>query len=134
MTDRYPIVLFDGVCGLCDGFITWLLQRDQAAVFRVAPLQGETAARYVSPQRASDPASWAIVLVEDDAVFERSDAILRIATRLGGWAQLAAPLRLVPRVLRDAAYGVIARNRYRWFGQRDTCRLPTPALRDRFLP
>jgi len=127
-------VLFDGVCGLCDGFVAWLLRRDRAGVFKVAPLQGETAVRYVSPRHASDPEAWSIVLVEDGAVFEQSDAVLRIVARLGGVLRLAALLRFFPRVLRDAVYGVIARNRYRWFGKRDACRVPSSEERERFLP
>lgn len=131
---RHPIVLFDGVCGLCDGFVTWLLRRDRAGIFRVAPLQGETALRHVSPHHASDPETWSILLVEDGRVLQRSDAVLRIVPQLGGMFRLAALLRFIPRVLRDAVYNVIARNRYRWFGKRDACRVPTAAERKRFLP
>ena len=125
-----PVILFDGVCNLCDASVQFVLDHDRAAHFRFAPLQSETARRLVG-DRAT--ALDSIVLVEDGRVYDRSTAALRIARRLdGAWPALAAFL-VVPRPLRDVVYDWIARNRYRWFGTRDACRLPTPDTAARFL-
>lgn len=129
-----PIVFFDGVCGLCNGSVDWLMARDRRSVLRFAPLQGETALRTLgAPQ--GDPESWSMVLVDETGRYWRSEAAIRIVRHLGGpWALVGRVLGAVPRGLRDAAYRWIARNRYRYFGKHETCRLPTPAERARFLP
>jgi predicted DCC family thiol-disulfide oxidoreductase YuxK len=129
-----PIVFFDGVCGLCNASVDWLLTRDRRAILTFAPIQGETAARTLGKQD-DDPESWSMVLVDDTGRYERSDAAIGIARHLGGpWALAGRLVGVVPRGLRDAAYRWIARNRYRWFGRHDTCRIPSPAERARFLP
>jgi len=126
-----PVIYFDGYCGLCNGFVDFVLARDRARRFRFAPLQGTTArARFGDPGDV-DPTT--ILLEEAGAVFERSTAALRIITALGGFWRLAGLLRLVPRFIRDAVYDWIARNRYGWFGKRDSCRLPSPEERAVFL-
>jgi len=124
-------VLFDGVCNLCNASINFVIDRDAEAVFRFAPLQSDVGRALVAECGLVDEDS--IVLVEDGRCYVRSDAALRIARRLDGAWRLLGVLRIVPRPLRDAAYRVIARYRYRWFGKQDACRLPTPDLRVRFL-
>jgi predicted DCC family thiol-disulfide oxidoreductase YuxK len=125
------VIYFDGVCGLCNRFVDFVLARDVKRRFRFAPLQGSTATRRFGAAGAVDPAT--ILLEEDGAVYERSTAALRIIARLGGIWKVAALLRLVPRPIRDAVYDWVARNRYAWFGKRDTCRLPTHEERAAFL-
>ena len=126
-----PVIYFDGYCGLCNGFVDFVLARDRARRFRFAPLQGTTArARFGDPGDV-DPTT--ILLEEEGTVFQRSTAALRIITALGGIWRLAGLLRLVPRFIRDAVYDWIARNRYGWFGKRDSCRLPSPEERAVFL-
>jgi predicted DCC family thiol-disulfide oxidoreductase YuxK len=125
------VVYFDGVCGLCNGFVDFVLQRDRGRRLRVATLQGATAAGRFGPA-AGDPAS--IVYEEDGVILERSAAVLRILGRLGGPWSLFAFFGLVPRPLRDWVYDWVARHRYGWFGRRDTCRLPTAEERAFFLP
>ena len=126
-----PVIYFDGYCGLCNGFVDFVLARDRARRFRFAPLQGTTArARFGDPGDV-DPTT--ILLEEEGTVFERSTAALRIIAALGGIWRLAGLLRLVPRFIRDAVYDWVARNRYGWFGKRDTCRLPSPEERAVFL-
>ena len=128
----HPVVLFDGVCNLCNASVTFLIDRDSEALFRFAPLQSDVGQALVS--RCELEGEDSIVLVEEDGrCYVRSEAALRIARRMdGAWPLLSAFL-LLPRPLRDAAYRFIARNRYRWFGRQDACRLPTPDLRARFL-
>ena len=124
-------VFFDGYCGLCNGFVDFVLARDRERKFRFAPLQGSTSiARFGDPGDV-DPST--IILEEDGIVFERSTAALRIISRLGGAWGMVAVLGLVPRPIRDAVYDWVARHRYGWFGKRDTCRIPTPEERAVFL-
>ena len=125
------IVFFDGVCGLCNRFVDRLLRVDPKGLLRFAPLQGSTAHERL-PAGMAD-AMESIVYLRDGVVLQRSDAALRILVDLGGWRVLYRALFIVPRFLRDAVYAWIARNRYRWFGKRDACRLPTPEERARFM-
>jgi predicted DCC family thiol-disulfide oxidoreductase YuxK len=129
------VILFDGVCNLCNGTVQFVVDRDPGEYFRFAALQSEAAARLLDarghPPIVGDPDS--IVLVEGERVYTHSDAALRIATKLSGAWKLFAVFLVVPRVVRDVVYRFIARNRYRWFGRSETCRVPTPALRARFL-
>jgi predicted DCC family thiol-disulfide oxidoreductase YuxK len=127
-----PIVFFDGVCGLCNRFVDLLLRADRRGVLRFAPLQGETARRMLPPLEG-EPSAWTVVFLDERGVQVRSDAVLAIAARLGGAMGLLAWLRVVPRGLRDRTYRFVARHRYRWFGQREGCRVPSAADRERFL-
>jgi len=128
-----PVLFFDGVCGLCNRFIDFVITRDRAAVFRFAPLQGETA-RDQLPE-ADVRVINTMVLRDEQGVFRKSTAAVRVLMRLGGvWRILGGALWLVPRPLRDAGYSLVARNRYAIFGKKETCRIPTAAERGRFLP
>ncbi len=129
------VVLFDGVCNLCNGTVQFILDRDPAGYFRFAALQSEAGSKALAAHGRAAPAGEpeSIVLIEGDRVYDRSDAALRIARRLGGAWSLLYAFIVVPRVVRDAVYRFIARNRYRWFGRTEECRVPTPELRARFL-
>lgn len=133
--DAHPVVLFDGVCNLCSASVQFIIDRDPRAHFRFAALQSPVAARLLAEHGAVLPGGEpeSVLLLEDGVLFERSEAALRIARRLRGPVRLLAPLLSLPHGLRDRAYRFIARNRYRWFGKAESCRLPTPALRARFL-
>lgn len=125
------IVFFDGVCGLCNSFVDRLLRVDRKGRLRFAPLQGSTA-RERLPAGMAD-AMESVVYLRDGVVIQRSDAALWILIDLGGWRALYRALFIVPRFVRDGVYAWIARNRYRWFGKREACRLPTSEERLRFL-
>jgi len=132
------LVLYDGVCGFCDGAVRWLLEHDPAGRLSFAPLQGETTARLrrLHPEIPIDLET--LVLVESapgrSRVFLRSDAIWRVCAELAGpWRWLAC-LRWLPRSLSDYGYGHFARRRYRWFGRLEACRVPDAAERGRFWP
>lgn len=128
---KQQILFFDGVCNLCNAFVDFLIQRDKEAKFTFAPLQGETAARLLP---AHIPAQLkSVVLYQDGKTWEKSDAALVVLTELGGIWGLAKIFWLLPRVFRDAIYEFVAANRYKLFGKRETCRLPTPAEKSRFL-
>ncbi len=127
-----PAVLFyDGVCGLCDRTVRFVLRHDRRRRFRFAPLQSpyarEALARHGRDARQLDT----VALLLGEHLLEKSDAVGAILRELGGGWRLLALLRLLPRGLRDAAYDFVARHRYRWFGQYAACPLPSPELRER---
>ena len=134
-----PIILYDGVCGLCNRFVQFLLKHDKQARLRFASLQSEFAERVLT-RHGIDPKDLDTVQVvvnyerPDERVLGRSDAILRAGNELGmPWNVLATIARIVPRALRDVVYFFVARNRYRVFGKYETCMLPDPNQRHRFL-
>jgi predicted DCC family thiol-disulfide oxidoreductase YuxK len=129
----HPIMLFDGVCNLCSGSVQFIIPRDPEGRFRFASLQSEAGERLLAELRIDRRVLDSVVVVEDGRWSKESDAILRIAWLLGGPWKTLAVFRLIPRPLRDWAYRVVARNRYRWFGKKEACWLPTPELRARFL-
>jgi len=130
---NHPILFFDGVCGLCNWFVDLLLKADRQDRFRFAPLQGDTAQRMLGLQdQYGGPNSF--VFHEKERSYEQSNAVLLALRRLGGVWRLVAMLYVFPRPLRDFVYRIVARNRYRWFGKRDVCRVPTPEEQERFLP
>jgi len=131
--DRKAVVLFDGVCNFCNGSVQFVMPRDPAGYFHFATLGSEPAARVLEAAHVHGPLPDSMVLVEDEQVFTRSDAALRIARRLTFPWPLFWGFVVVPRALRDAAYDVIARHRYRWFGTRESCLVPKPGYAERFL-
>lgn len=126
-------ILFDGVCNLCNGSVRFIVSRDPSARFHFAALQSPAAASILRDAGVAAPLPDSMVLVQDGRVFVRSDAALRIARGLRFPWPLAYTLIAVPRFVRDAVYDVIAAHRYRWFGRRDVCMVPTPDLVGRFL-
>ena len=121
---QHPIIFFDGVCNLCNHFIRWVTVHDRTGIYHFASLQGETAKRILGPQ-AIDPMTWSIVLVEEGNTFRKSEAVLKILRGLGGMGKLmASGLSWIPSGFSDHVYDFIAKNRYRWFGKKESC-LPT---------
>jgi len=139
MNESSPIILYDGVCGLCNSLVQFLLKHDKQSRLRFASLQSDFAAR-VLKRHGIDPKDLDTVqIIENyeqpgERVLQRSDAILRAGRELGGfWSASAAAGKVIPRALRDVIYRFVARNRYRVFGKYDTCMLPEPNQRSRFL-
>ena len=132
-TPAPPVVLFDGVCNLCSGSVQFLLKRDPEGRFRFASLQSDAGRSLIAEHGLDVDALSSVLLIEDGQVWQESSAALRIARHLPGAWKLLRVFAAVPRPLRDAAYRWIARNRYRWFGKTETCWLPTPELKARFL-
>ena len=129
----HPIVFFDGVCGLCNRLVDFLLRTDKKDSFRVAPLQGETAQRML-PALTEDAETWSVLYLDERGLHDQSDVTIQVCRRLGGVWGLVGLLRMIPKSLRNVGYRYIARNRYGWFGKHDTCRLPDPEEQARFLP
>jgi predicted DCC family thiol-disulfide oxidoreductase YuxK len=131
--ERRSVVLFDGVCNLCNRSVLFVIDRDPHGHFAFAPLQSDEGQRLLAAYAPGETDLSSVVLVEGGRAYTRSTAALRIARRLTGLWPLLRVFFLVPRPLRDGVYDWIARNRYRWFGREDACRVPTPELRARFL-
>jgi predicted DCC family thiol-disulfide oxidoreductase YuxK len=127
------VVLFDGVCNLCNGSVQFVIERDPSARFHFAALASEAAQRVLGECGVNVSLPDSIVLIEQGRLYTRSAAALRIARRLTFPWPLLFVLIVVPRPLRDLVYDLVARKRYRWFGKRDSCMVPTPELRARFI-
>ena len=132
---RIPsVILFDGLCNLCNGLVQFVIARDPAARFRFASLQSESGRRVLRSASVSESFPETVVLVEAGRPFTRSTAALRIVRHLRSPWALAYGLILLPRPVRDWIYDAIARRRYRWFGKRDQCMVPSAELGQRFIP
>ena len=128
-----PILLFDGVCNLCNGSIQFVIDHDPDAVFRFAPLQSETAQELLADVGFEDYDFDTFVLVEGDEYYTKSEAALRVAGRLERPWSFLTLFRAAPRVVRDRVYDFVATYRYAVFGKKDRCMVPTPELRERFI-
>ncbi len=132
-TAEHPIVLFDGVCNYCNSILNYIIKHDHKKRFRYAHLQSNTGQdlleQYGFPRDMLD----SVVLIENGKAYIKTDVTARVAPHLSGIAKLGVVLRFVPRAIRDFAYDIIARNRYKWWGKQDACIVPTPDVRDRFL-
>lgn len=127
------ILLFDGVCHLCNGAVQFILQRDPHGLIHFASLQSETGQKLLSAYQY-EGGLQSVVLIDHGKLYTKSDAILRVGRKLRGvWPALSVASMAIPRRLRDTVYDWVARYRYRWFGQTERCMLPTPEARSRFL-
>jgi predicted DCC family thiol-disulfide oxidoreductase YuxK len=132
-SQSFPLIIFDGVCNLCNASVDFIVRHDQAARFRFTPNQGSTAQEVLPLHGKPSEEVGTLYLLEDGRLYDRSDAVLRIAKHLGFPWSLSVVFLIVPRFIRDGVYQWIARNRYRWFGKKETCRLPSPEERARFV-
>ncbi|OYR41314.1 thiol-disulfide oxidoreductase DCC [Halorubrum sp. Ib24] len=127
------IVLFDGVCNLCSGFVQFILPRDDEGKYRFASLQSDVGQALLAEHDLPRDELDSVVLIEDGESYVKSAAILRIATGLGGFYRLLSPFRYLPRSVRDRLYDFVADHRYRWFGKKDRCMMPSEDVQSRFL-
>ncbi|HMO40400.1 MAG TPA: thiol-disulfide oxidoreductase DCC family protein [Saprospiraceae bacterium] len=131
-TDK-PILLFDGVCNLCNGFVQFVIRRDPHGKFLFAALQSEIGRQLLRQAQLPTDEISTVVLYDKGQFYTHSDVGLRVFRQMGGLWPVLYGLMIVPKFIRDRIYNWIARNRYRWFGQRETCMIPTPELKARFL-
>lgn len=129
---KMKIVFFDGYCNLCNGLVDGLIRLDQKHVLKFASLQGETARRILNLQNPQDLDT--VVYLRENQRLEKSSAILKIFSDLGGVWKIAEIFQILPVSFRDTVYAWVAKNRFRFFGRRDTCRLPTAQEQQQFLP
>lgn len=134
MKSRHPILYFDGVCNLCNASVKWIIKRDKKAIFRFASLQSQAGQVILQSQAVQLPQLPDSVILEvNGKVFTKSTAVIKTLSILGGVYKLSVIAWLVPQFIRDAVYDYIARNRYKWYGKKDACMVPTPELKSRFL-
>ncbi|MEO5563025.1 MAG: thiol-disulfide oxidoreductase DCC family protein [Chitinophagaceae bacterium] len=128
-----PIVFFDGVCNLCNKAIQFIIKRDAGKKFQFASLQGKKGQEILQQHNLPSDTFNSFILLENEKIYTRSTAVLRMLRTLGGGWQLLYGFIVLPRFIRDPLYNLIARNRYKWFGKKEECWIPTPELKERFL-
>jgi predicted DCC family thiol-disulfide oxidoreductase YuxK len=127
-----PVILFDGVCNFCDASVQFILDRDDKELFRFASLQSDAGQELLKEYNVPDDVD-SMILIEGGKVYYKSSAALRISRHLRGAWKLLYVFMIVPAPLRNIVYDLIAKNRFKWFGQKDSCMLPPPNVRKRFL-
>ncbi|MFD1095941.1 thiol-disulfide oxidoreductase DCC family protein [Salegentibacter chungangensis] len=132
--DNKKIVLFDGVCNLCNGAVNFIIKHDKEDVFRFASLQSEIGQKLVAERGINPEIMDSIILIEPGvAYYKKSTAALEISRNLSGGYSLLKNLLILPEGFRDLVYDLIANNRYKWFGKKESCMIPTPELQAKFL-
>ncbi|NOT75608.1 MAG: thiol-disulfide oxidoreductase DCC family protein [Cyclobacteriaceae bacterium] len=131
--EEKSIVLFDGVCNLCNGFVNFLILRDTENKLKFGSLQSEAGQALLKKYNYSEKSLSTVVLIENNQLYSQSTAVLRILRRLNGAYSLMYVFMILPRFLRDFFYQLISKNRYMLFGKKDECMLPTPALKAKFI-
>ena len=128
-----PIIFFDGTCNLCNGAVQFIIKRDKNNLFRFSSLQSDFFRQISANFLLGDQRSDSILLLENGRFFDQSTAALRIAKNMSGMWPLLYGFTIIPTFIRNAIYRFIARHRYQWFGKRESCWVPTPELRSKFL-
>ncbi|CAN5747452.1 thiol-disulfide oxidoreductase DCC family protein [soil metagenome] len=133
MSEASSIILFDGVCNLCAWSVRFIIERDAAKRFQFASLQSGTGQHLLTKHGISRDRMDSVVLIKDGQAYTESTAALRVARQLSGlWPCLSIGI-ILPRFIRDPFYRFIAKNRYRWFGKMESCLMPSPELKSRFI-
>ncbi|MRT15855.1 thiol-disulfide oxidoreductase DCC family protein [Vitellibacter sp. q18] len=133
MQNDHKIILFDGVCNLCNGTVIFIIKRDKKKVFKFAALQSEIGQELTSKFNIDTLKVDSIILLDGEKHYKKSSAALRIAKQLSGAYPLLFGFVVVPKFIRNAVYDYIAKNRYKWFGKKESCMIPTAELKSRFL-
>lgn len=133
MNEYSHIILFDGVCNLCNGAVQFVLKRDKEGIFKFASLQSDAGRKLLEAHGLQGDHFKSFVYICNDKVYTRSEAALKVAAQLSYPIRLLSWFIIVPEFIRDFVYDLIARNRYKLFGRKNECMLPTPELKQRFL-
>ncbi|MCX2574603.1 thiol-disulfide oxidoreductase DCC family protein [Pedobacter sandarakinus] len=129
-----PVIFFDGICNLCNASVQFAIKHDKKKVFKFSALQGDYAKEILPNFGVRSNEINSIVLISDNCLYTKSSAALRVAKKLDGVWPILWVLLVIPKFVRDWFYDIIAMNRYRWWGKQESCWLPTPDLKERFLP
>lgn len=135
-TFSHPIILYDGVCNLCNWFVQFVIKRDKKAIFKFAALNSPVAGhllRNLTVERVPAQLPDSVVLIQDERIYLKSEAAIRILKKLKGLKWLGTLYRFFPLKFRDWIYDFVASRRYRWFGRKDHCMIPSPETANRFL-
>ena len=133
LNSNLPIILFDGICNFCDGAVNFVLKQDKKAVFRFAPLQSQAGQKLLEQYQVQKKDFDSFVLIQDGKAYQKSSAALKVLDRLPWYWKWTQVFWIVPKFMRDAVYDFIAGSRYKWFGEKEKCMIPTPDVRNRFL-
>ena len=133
MKSKHKIILFDGVCNLCNASVNFAIKRDKKEVFKFAALQSEVGKELASKFNIDSTQTDSIVLIDKDKFYIKSTAALHIAKYLSAGYPLLYGFMIVPNFIRNWVYDFVARNRYQWYGKKESCMVPTPELKDKFL-
>ncbi len=133
MKNKHKIILFDGVCNLCNASVNFVIQQDKKDVFRFAALQSEVGKKYVSEFNIDPLDTDSIILINDDNFYVKSTAALYISKSLSGLYPLLFGFIIVPKFIRNWVYDYVAKNRYKWYGKKESCMIPTLELKGKFL-
>lgn len=128
-----PIILFDGICNFCNGAVNFIIRQDKKAVFKFAPLQSKKGQELVEKFNLPKTNFDSFVLIENGKAYKRSTAGLRLYNKLPWYWKWTQVFWIIPGFLRNGIYDLIAKNRYKWFGKKETCMIPTPEVKNRFL-
>jgi predicted DCC family thiol-disulfide oxidoreductase YuxK len=129
----HSIIFFDGVCNLCDATVHWVIKHDKKNVFRFASLQSDFAKKTLQDYTTKKPIPDSLVLLENNKIYVKSDAALRIVKKLSGIYSLLYAFIVLPRFVRDLIYDLVAKNRYKWFGKKENCLIPEASLMSKFI-
>lgn len=128
-----PIILFDGVCNFCNNAVNFVIERDPKSIFKFATIQSSVAQQILKSYNLDNAEMNSFVLIENDKIYIRSTAALRVCRRLNGLWPLMYGFIIVPKLFRNGIYNWIAKNRYTWFGKKEVCMVPSPDVTARFL-
>lgn len=131
--NEHPVILFDGVCNFCDGAVNFVLKHDKKKTFRFAPLQSEAGQKLLQQHNLSTKDFDSFVLIDNGKVYKKSSASLQVMKKLPWYWKEVQIFWIVPAFIRNAIYDFVAKHRYKWFGKKDQCMIPTPEIRSRFL-
>lgn len=131
--ENNPIILFDGVCNLCNSSVQFVIKHDKQKHFRFASLQSATGQELLKKYALPETIFNSFVLIKDEKPYLKSTAALKVAKEMNGLIKMLYAFIIVPAFIRNAVYNVIAKNRYKWFGKKESCILPSPDLQNRFL-
>ena len=131
--NKQPVVLFDGVCNFCNSTVNFLLKQDKNVVLKFAALQSDAGQLLLRQYKLPPDNFDSFILIENGKAYKSSTAGLRLYNKLPWYWKWTQIFWIVPRPIRDAVYNLIARNRYRWFGKKDSCMIPSASIRSRFL-
>src|SRR5262245_20352389 len=127
------VILFDGVCNLCNGFVRFIIRRDDRRLFRFGTLQSEAGKALLTPLARNEGEMTSVVLLDNGHIYSESDAVIRILSELGPVWRFCRVFSVIPRVIRNGIYKLVSRTRYGIFGRRVSCMVPTVDIQDRFI-
>lgn len=130
---QHPVILFDGVCNFCNSAVNFIIKQDKKRIFRFAALQSETGQKLLQQHNVSSDELDSFVLIEGSKAYKRTTAALHLYPKFGGAWKMVKLLWIIPAFIRDGVYNIIAKNRYRWWGKKESCMIPSQGVRSLFL-